>query len=271
MQDLKLNDGNIIPPIGFGTWRLAEGNETVEAVSQAIKTGYRLIDTAKLYANEKSVGQAARDCGVAREQLFITTKLWPDDFGYDNTMVAFDASLERLGLDYVDLYLIHSPRDDESARHDSWRALIEIKGLGTAKSIGVSNFNSQQLEKLIAAHGEAPAVNQIEFHPYMYQRQLDTLKFCQQNNILIEAYSPLARAQDLDSPVITKIAGQHGKLPAQVLLRWAIQHGTVPIPKSANEGRIKENFDVFDFELSADEMTNINGLSNDHSVISGRP
>lgn len=264
-----MSSGTKMPAIGFGTWKLSAGRETSTAVEAALKSGYRLIDTAKLYDNEASVGQAVRGSSLAREEIFVTTKLWQTDFGYDNTMTAFDESLEQLGLEYVDLYLIHWPGDDEVARHESWRALVEINGLGTAKSVGVSNFNVEQLERLIAQSRQPPAVNQIEFHPFIYDKQAPIVQYCQEKGIVVEAYSPLARASQLGNPVLTEVAKRHSKQPAQVLLRWAIQHGTVPIPKSAQPDRIKQNLDVFDFEISKAEMAQIDGLASSRSVIVG--
>jgi diketogulonate reductase-like aldo/keto reductase len=264
MTDMKM------PKIGFGTWRLEEGEQTVRAVSQALKAGYRLIDTARLYGNEKSVGRAVNSGIVPREEVFVTTKLWPNDFGYDHTLAAFEESLQKLLMDYVDLYLIHWPGDNERVRHESWRAMVEINGLGTAKSIGVSNFDVEQLERLIDVSGVKPSVNQIEFHPFIYRDQAPILDFCKQHGIIVEAYSPLARASQLSNKTITDIARAHHKTPAQVLLGWAMAHGTVPIPKSSDPGRIKENFDVFDFELKQAEIKALNSLSTGKSVIAGR-
>jgi diketogulonate reductase-like aldo/keto reductase len=267
MKTLKLNDDLEIPAIGFGTWKLSAGREAEQSVAAALKAGYKLIDTAKIYGNEKSVGRAINDSELPRDEIFVTTKLWTSDFGYESALVGFNQSLDELQLDYVDLYLIHWPGNDERARHESWRALIEINGLGSAKSIGVSNFSSSQLKSLIDDSGVTPAVNQIEFHPLIYEQQADTLAYCKQQGIVVEAYSPLARAGALEHKAVVPIAKAHKKSPAQVLLRWAIQHVTVPIPKSSNSERIKDNLDVFDFELSATDMEKLDSISTGESVI----
>jgi diketogulonate reductase-like aldo/keto reductase len=238
------------------------GAECVEAVTEALKTGYRLIDTAKIYGNEAEVGEAIRRSSVPREEIILTTKLWPSDFGYDDALRAFDESLGRLGLDYIDLYLIHWPREDKRARHESWRAMAKLKKQKLARNIGVSNFQVSHLKYLLAESDVLPAVNQIEFHPYIYHEQKPILDFCHQHKIAIEAYSPLSRGHGMDSITVMDIAERSGRTAAQVLLRWAIQHGTVPIPKSAHAQRIEENFAVSDFKLSADDMKLLDGLSN---------
>jgi diketogulonate reductase-like aldo/keto reductase len=237
------------------------GQECIDATAEALRTGYRLIDTAKIYGNEAEVGEAIRQSSVPREEILVTTKLWPGDFGYDSALQAFDDSLERLGLDYIDLYLIHWPREDKSARHESWRAMTELKKQKLAKNIGVSNFQVSHLKDLIDASNVPPAVNQIEFHPYIYHEQKATLDFCRRHKITVEAYSPLSHGHGLDSITAMDIAERSGRTPAQILLRWAIQHGTVPIPKSAHLQRIKENFEVFDFELSDEDMWMLDELS----------
>jgi len=252
-----------IPKIGFGTWKLAEGKEARTAVAAAIDAGYRLIDTAKLYGNETSVGEAIHDSGVPREELFVTTKLWRSDFGFDNTMVAFDESLDRLGLEYVDLYLIHWPGDDVHIRHESWRALIEIHGLGTAKNIGVSNFDVEQLKLLIDEFGVMPYANQIEFHPFVYENQVPILDYCREQGIVVEAYSPLAHSRDLENKLLTEIAKKHGKSPAQVMLRWCIEQGLIVLPKSVTPSRIAENIDIFDFALDEEDKQRLTGLNRD--------
>jgi len=255
-----------MPAFGFGTWQLAEGNEALDAVTEAIRLGYRLIDTARIYGNERSVGEAIKKSAVPREEIFVTTKLWPNDFGYDNALRAFDESLERLGLEYIDLYLIHWPRDDKERRRESWRALGEIYKQRRAKSIGVSNYSIEHLEEVLGSD-EPPVVNQIEFNPYIYDKQAPLLDFCRRQKIVVEAYSPLARGRRLDNQIISQIAQKIGKTNAQVLLRWAIQHGTVPIPKSAHSSRIKENLAIFDFELSSGDMKAINSLGRGKSSL----
>lgn len=263
-QSIKLTSGYKIPKIGFGTWQIPDGEETKRAVSQALEVGYRLIDTARMYGNEQSVGGALRASGLPREELFITTKLWNDDQGYDSALKAFDASLKRLGLDYVDLYLIHWPATD--MRSESWRALCEIKKQGGARSIGVSNYTIRHLEQLLNESEDIPAVNQVEFHPFIYRDQKDLLAFCAKHKILVEAYSPLSHARSIHHHRIMELADKYRKSPAQIMLRWAIQHGTVPIPKSSHPGRIAENIDVFDFELSDHDVQYLDKLSRSSRV-----
>jgi len=259
LPNVTLLHGHRIPALGFGTWQLAEGEETETAVAAAIKAGYRLIDTAKIYGNETSVGLAINSSGIARDEIFITTKLWNSDHGYDQAIKAIEGSLERLGLSEVDLYLIHWPGKDNVG---SWKALIDIhKQKGGAKAIGVSNFTPDDLEEIISATGVVPAVNQIEFHPFVYDNQLPTLNYCNDKGIVVEAYSPLARGNQLSNTLLKQIAKEHEKTSAQVMLRWAIQHGTVPIPKSSHPERIKQNLQIFCFELSHEQMEAINNLS----------
>jgi diketogulonate reductase-like aldo/keto reductase len=260
MLEMKLNTGAAIPALGFGTWALAEGEEAQLAVGEALSQGYRLIDTAKIYRNEHSVGKAVRASKIPREEIFVTTKLWNNDQGYDSALEAFDASLERLGFDYLDLYLIHWPGSNRSNR-ESWRALSEIYERGDAKAVGVSNFSVEELEGLMSDSQLVPAVNQIEFHPFVYDEMTAIIEFCHQNKIIVEAYSPLSHARKLNHQAISQLAGEVGKTNAQVMLRWALQHGTVPIPKSANPARIKENMDIFDFELDDKQMSRLNSLS----------
>jgi diketogulonate reductase-like aldo/keto reductase len=261
---IKLNTRMNIPSIGFGTWQIEDGKPATNAVIYAIEAGYRLIDTAKVYGNEKSVGEGIKKSGVAREDLFITTKLWNNDQGYESALDAFEQSLDRLGLEYLDLYLIHWPATDQRAA--SWKALQEIYKSGKAKAVGVSNYTVRHLEELLEESKVVPAVNQVEFHPYIYEQQKELLEYCAEKNIVVEAYSPLARARDMDNTKIIAIAQRHAKTPAQIMLRWAIQHNTVPIPKSESPERIKENINVFDFELSSEEMEILNSLANGNRV-----
>ena len=248
-----------IPKIGFGTWQI-HGDEAVQATLAALKAGYRLIDTAKIYGNEREVGQAIKRSGVPRSEILITTKLWNRNQGYGSALEAFDESLGRLGLDYIDLYLIHWPGHDREKRLESWKALEQLHSEKKARAIGVSNFTPEHLEELAEHSAASPSVNQIEFHPFIYDRQLPTLEYCKQHGVVVEAYSPLDRAQSMNHPLITAIAEQKDRTNAQVMLRWAIQHGTVPIPKSSNPERIKENLEVFDLELSKEEMQVLDGL-----------
>jgi len=261
--DIPLRDGSEIPAIGFGTWKL-NGEDARTSVIDAIKTGYRLIDTAAIYGNEEEVGKGIKDSGADREDLFVTTKLWTDDLGYKSGLAAFDESLNKLGLDYIDLYLIHWP---SAADHfEAWRALIELKNQGKAKHIGVSNFTVRHLKELKNKFSEVPSVNQVEFHPHIFTQQQELLQFCNDQDIVVEAYSPLAQADLIDNPVVEKIAELANKTPAQVLLRWAIEQGTIPLPKSSRLERIEENFEVFDFELSDQDMEKLNSLSSGDRV-----
>jgi diketogulonate reductase-like aldo/keto reductase len=261
---IKLNTGAEMPQIGFGTWQIESQEAAANSVHTALEAGYRLIDTAKIYGNEEGVGKGIKGSGIAREEIFVTTKLWNGDQGYQSALKAFDASLERLGMDYIDLYLIHWPATDKRA--ESWKALQEIYKSGRAKAVGVSNYTVGHLEELLAEFDTVPAVNQVEFHPFIYDEQKELLEFCKQKGIVLEAYSPLARAHNMENPALVAIAKRHAKTPAQIMLRWAIQHGTVPIPKSSNTQRIKENFMLFDFELAKEEIHTIDMLSGGNRV-----
>lgn len=252
---LPLLDGRAMPVLGLGVWQ-ASPAQTRTAVRDALNAGYRLLDTAKLYGNEAEVGEAVRASRVPREEIFVTTKLWNDDHGRDRSRSAFEASLRRLGLDYVDLYLIHWPGSD--ARVETWRTLIELAKDGRARSIGVSNFTVPHLEEIIAATSVVPVVNQVELHPFL--RQDPVVEFCRAHAIRVEAYSPLARARRLNDPTLGAIARRCGRTPAQVMLRWSVQHGYIPIPKSIRPERIRENASIFDFELSAADMEAVDAL-----------
>jgi diketogulonate reductase-like aldo/keto reductase len=268
-QDSKvvLNNGVQMPVIGFGVFRLAEGEEVYNAVKNALSVGYRLIDTASQYKNEEGVGRAIRESGIPREEIFVTTKLWNTDQGYESALRAIDVSLGKLGLDYVDLYLVHWPtatgelRKGESInrREETWRAMEEIYKSGKAKAIGVSNYMINHLEEMKKYQTIPPAVNQFEFHPFLYLAEL--LSYCKQNNIAVEAHSPFFDLKGADNEVIQKIAQKYGKTWAQVVLRWSIEHGAVPIPKSAHLKHMKENLEVFDFEISSEDMQALNKLS----------
>jgi diketogulonate reductase-like aldo/keto reductase len=247
---LSLNTGASIPQVGLGVWQTPRGEVTREAVATALRLGYRHIDTARIYGNEKDVGLGLRDSGVPREQVFVTTKLWNDDQGFDSALRAFDASLGRLGLEYVDLYLLHWPVAGQ--RLDSWRALERIHAEKRARAIGVSNFMPAHLEELLACAQVVPAVNQIEVHPFLQHRE--TRALCAKRGIVVEAYSPLTHGRRLGHPVVKSVAARVGRSPAQVLIRWAIQHDMVVLPKSSREARIKENAAVFDFTLDAAAM-----------------
>ena len=255
---VTLNDGNSIPALGFGVWQVPD-DESYAAVAEALKAGYRSIDTAKIYENETGVGRALADSGIARDELFVTTKLWNDDQGYDSTLRAFDDSLSRLGLDHVDLYLIHWPVPSADRYVDTFKAFQKIKADGRARSIGVSNFTPETLDRLIAETGEVPALNQVELHPRF--NQADLRAFHTGKGIATEAWSPLGQGTVLDDESIAKIAAAHGKTTAQVIIRWHLQIGNVVIPKSVTPERIVANFDVFDFELTPDEINTIGSLT----------
>ncbi|WP_026678302.1 aldo/keto reductase [Fictibacillus gelatini] len=252
-----LHNGVKMPWVGLGVYKAEEGEEVIRAVKAAISAGYRSIDTASLYQNEEGVGKAIKECGVPREKLFITTKVWNTDQGYDSTLTAFEESRKKLDLDYVDLYLVHWPVKEKYK--ETWRALEKLYKDGKVKAIGVSNFQIHHLEDIMADCEIKPMVNQVECHPQLSQKEL--LAFCKENDIQLEAWRPLLKGEILNDPVLTKIAEQHQKSVAQVTLRWHLQNGIVVIPKSVNENRIKENGDLFDFELSPDEMRQIDALN----------
>lgn len=243
-----------IPWLGLGVWQAPRG-VAYQAVRDAIELGYRHIDTAKAYANEADVGRAIRESGVPRDQIFVTTKLWNADHGYEQAKRACATSLAALGLDYVDLYLIHWP---EKKRHDSWRALVDLKHDGKCRAIGVSNFTIAHLDELARASDVVPAVNQVEFHPFLFQRAL--LERCASAKIQLEAYSPLTRGQRIAHPTVVAIAARLGRTPAQVLIRWAIEHQVVVIPKSVHRARIEENANVFDFAIPPEELAELDAL-----------
>ena len=254
---LQLNDSRTIPQLGFGVFQVPP-EDTAGVVDTALATGYRSIDTARAYRNEAGVGEATARSGIEREDLFITTKLWNGDHGHDKTLRAFDASLQKLGYDYVDLYLIHWPVPSQDKYVESWEALTELHADGRARSIGVSNFQVEHLERIIEATGVVPAVNQIELHPQLQQASLRA--FHAEHGILTEAWSPLGQGAALTEDTITRIASELGRTPAQVVLRWHLQIGNVVIPKSVTPERIEENFNVFDFELDNDQLEAIGGL-----------
>ncbi|WDL99101.1 aldo/keto reductase [Alicyclobacillus sp. ALC3] len=253
-----LNNGVLMPWFGLGVYKTPPGEVVETSVRMAIEHGYRSIDTAKLYDNEEGVGIAVRDSGVKREDIFVTTKLWNTDQGYDQTLQEFDASLKRLGMDYVDLYLIHWP--GTRLYKETWKAFEKLYKDGHVRAIGVSNFNIHHLEDILSDSEVVPAVNQVELHPRLNQAELR--EFCESKGIRLEAWSPLMRGQILDDPTITRIAETHGKTPAQVILRWDLDHGVITIPKSVHENRIKENADIFDFTLTVEEMAAIDSLNN---------
>ena len=251
IPQLELNDGRSIPQLGFGVFEVPP-DETAETVLHALGTGYRSIDTAAAYGNEAGVGEAIARSGLRREEVFITTKLWNGDQGHDSGLAAFEHSLEQLGMDYVDLYLIHWPAPAQNLYVETWQALTELKADGRARSIGVSNFRVDHLQRIVDATGVVPAVNQIELHPRLQQNELRRAH--SEQGIVTEAWSPLGKGSILDDRTIAEIASAHQRTAAQIVLRWHIQLGNVVIPKSVTPARIEENFQVFDFELSEDEM-----------------
>ena len=253
---LKMNDNCQIPVVGLGTWKSEPGKTTSQAVLDSLEAGYRHIDTARAYDNETDVGRAVNDSGLPREDLFITTKLWNQHQGYEEAIEACEKSLNRLNCDYIDLYLIHWPLREK--RNHSWKAFIELRDRDLCKSIGVSNFTIEHLAEIEAKFGILPAVNQVEFHPYHYQKEL--LDYCNSKNIIIEAYSPLVHAKRMDEPKLGAISEELGKTPAQVLIRWSIQRGMVVLPKSVNKSRIVENFSVFDFDIPDSMMKKLDEL-----------
>ncbi|WP_411503807.1 aldo/keto reductase [Brevibacillus centrosporus] len=262
LQDTTtLYNGVKMPWLGLGVFKVEEGAEVVDAVRTAIRNGYRSIDTAAIYGNEEGVGEGIRlgmkDAGIAREDLFITSKVWNSDLGFESTLAAYETSLKKLGLDYLDLYLIHWPV--EGKYKEAWRALETIYKEGRVKAIGVSNFHVHHLEDLMKDAEMKPMIDQIEFHPRLTQKELQA--FCRENGIQMEAWSPLMQGQLLDHPVLKEIAERHQKSVAQVIIRWDLQNGVVTIPKSIKEHRIVENADVFNFELSADDMEKIDALN----------
>ena len=263
MKELRLNDGNTIPIVGFGTYKATE-QEGIASVRNALAHGYRLIDSAAVYNNEEAVGKGVKASGLPREDVVVTTKLWRENLGYEQTKVAFEQSLKKLDLEYIDLYLIHWPANAKNydnwqkANADSWLAMEELQSEGKIKSIGVSNFWEEHLKALFETAKVIPAVNQIEFHPGYWQPELT--RFCQEHGIVVESWSPLARGKVFGNELLQTLAKKHRKSVPQICLRWITQHDVVVIPKSTTPDRIKENIDLFNFELSKVEMQQIDEL-----------
>lgn len=253
----KLNNGIHIPMLGLGVYQIPPGISTIKAVKYALEIGYKHIDTAMIYGNESDVGKALRDSNVKREDVFITTKVWNSDQGYDSTLKAFESSLKRLGLSFVDLYLIHWPVGKKI--NETWKALIKLLNNGKVKAIGVSNYSVDELKETIQNSDIVPAINQVEFHPFLYQK--DLLQFCKNNAIQLEAYSPLTRGKRLNHSGVINIAERYNKSPAQILIRWSLQHDLVVIPKSSHEERILENSKVFDFHINQKDMEVLDSLN----------
>jgi len=258
---VALNDGTTIPQIGFGLWQVPPSEAEV-ATAEALRVGYRHLDSAAVYANEAEAGAALAKSGLAREDVYVTTKLWNPDHGYDEAMRAFDTSMAKLGFDQLDLYLIHWQCKQHGKFIDTWRALIDLQKSGRVKSIGVSNFKEPALRQLIDATGVIPVLNQIELHPWL--PQLDMRAVHAEYGIATESWSPLASGQLIDDPTLAAIAAKHGKSTAQVMIRWHLQQGLIVLPKSVTPSRIAENIDVFGFELDDEDMATIAGMENGH-------
>lgn len=255
----RLNNGVEIPWIGLGVFRSHAGEETQQAVRWALEAGYRHIDTARIYGNEHDVGAAIRSSGIPRQEIFVTTKLWNEDHGYRRALQAVDESLHRLGLDYIDLYLIHWPV--EGLRLETWQAMEAILKAGKARAVGVSNYMLRHMQELLDNCEVLPAVNQIELSPFNFQSRADLVALCRERGVALEAYSPLTKAAKLQDPVVRSIAAQHGKSPAQVLIRYAIDKDVVVLPKSSHRERIRENANVFDFQLTPENLATLDALN----------
>ncbi|WP_041088224.1 aldo/keto reductase [Jeotgalibacillus soli] len=259
---IPLHNGVEMPQIGLGVYKMSNSQETINAITAALANGYRAIDTASFYQNEVETGIAVKESGISREELFITTKVWNTDQGYDTTLKSFDGSLQKLGMDYVDLYLIHWPVKEKYK--ETWKAMERLYAEGLVKAIGVSNFHIPHLKDLLNDANEKPVINQIELHPRLTQEHIRS--FCDENGITVESWSPLARGSLLSEPTINHIAKKHNKSAAQVILRWHLQHDLVIIPKSVSEKRIIENADLFDFSLSLEDMRLIDQLNMNERV-----
>ena len=268
METVQFYNGRTMPKIGLGTYRVKDSDECRESVKHAIEQGYRSIDTAMIYGNEETVGQGIKEglksTGLSREDLFITSKLWLTDFGRQNVEEVYRQSVEKLGLDYLDLYLMHWPGTNEAVMIDSWRGMEDLYKQNQVKNIGVSNFTPEHFEALLAQVSIKPVINQVEFHPYLTQNKLR--KYLEAQNIIMESWSPLMNSQILHDDVINEVANEVGKTPAQVVIRWNIQHDVVVIPKSVTPHRIEENLDVWNFELSDKQMERIDQLNQDKRI-----
>ena len=258
---VTLNNGVNIPVIGLGVFQSPAGGVTKQAILDSLEAGYRHIDTARIYGNEVDVGKAVAECGLPRVDIFVTTKLWNADQGYESTLDAFEISLGKMDLEYIDLYLMHWPV--EGRRLESWTAMEELFAKGRCRSIGVSNFMVHHLEGLLQKAHVVPAINQIEMSPYNYLHRKETLDLCHSTGIVIEAYSPLTKGRKLKDPRLVEIAAKYGKTTAQLLIRWALEKHYVVLPKSVNKDRIIENADVFDFTISEEDLAIMDGFNED--------
>lgn len=257
-NNVKLNNGSYIPSIGYGT-SLITGDECIKIIKKAIEVGYRHIDTASAYKNEIEIGQAIKSSNVNREELFITSKVWKDSMGYENTLKSFNSTLKNLNLEYVDLFLIHWPKNnDDKLNIETWRALEKLYKEGKAKNIGVSNFLKQHIEVLLDNSEIIPAVNQIEFHPGLIRKE--TIELCKERNIVLEAWAPLGKGKMLSNETLINIAKKYNKSVAQLCLKWCLQNDVIPLPKSEKEERMKQNLDLFDFEIEKEDMNSINNM-----------
>lgn len=265
---LAFSDGNSIPQVGLGVWQ-TPNDATGAAVEAALKAGYRHIDTAAIYGNEEGVGKGMKSSGLPREDIFLTTKLWNGHQGYDSTLKAFDESCKKLGTDYIDLYLIHWPCPKNDRYVDTWKAFLKLQGDGRIRSVGVSNFCQEHIERLVQETGVKPVINQIELHPDFQQKEQRAYHEAQ--GIVTESWSPLGQGKMLKDPIISAIAAKHGRTPAQVIIRWHLDSGLVVIPKSANPERIAQNFEVFDFQLDGDDLKQIEGLDDPKNRLLSHP
>ncbi|PTI42535.1 aldo/keto reductase [Staphylococcus xylosus] len=268
MENITLYNGNEMPIVGLGTFRVENNDECAASVKHAIENGYTHIDTAMIYENEDKVGQGIAEglasTGLKRSELFITSKLWLDDYGRQNVANAYETSLNKLGLDYLDLYLMHWPGTDEALMIDTWQGMEDLYKNDKVKNIGVSNFNIEHLEALLAQVSIKPVINQVEFHPYLLQSSLN--RYLEVQNIHMESWSPLMNAQILEDETVNAVAKEVGKSPAQVIIRWNIEHGVVVIPKSVTPSRIEENINVFDFALTAEQIEKLDNLNEDRRI-----
>ena len=260
---IALNDGISMPRLGMGFWRVEE-SQAPDIVRESLLAGYRSLDTAAFYGNEAGIGLGVRDAAIPRKELFITSKVWNDSHGYDATKQAFDTSMRKFGLEYLDLYLIHWPVAGSEKYIESWQALVDLRDEGRVRSIGVSNFLERHLRRIIVESGVVPAVNQIEYHPCFKQPEL--LETCTELDIAAEAWAPLGRGEAMEEPVILSLAEQYGKTPAQIILRWHLDNGLAVIPKTVTPARMRENIDIFDFALTWEEVGRINAIHDNHRI-----